>query len=156
MTVAVRSHPFQLDPQAPSPGIPALQRYEQKFGTQAPQILQRVQDEGAKEGLELRFDRAISANTFDAHRTLGFAEEPAPRRALEMSLYRAYFTEGLDRARVLAYLESGTGSDELRAQLQEAAELGINGVPAFVFEQQYLVPGAVPVESFLQIFQRLR
>lgn len=171
--VAVRIHPFQLDPNAPVPGIPALQRYANKFGAQAPALLERVQQEGAKDGLELRFDRAISANTFDAHRALRFAANAGKVRELEMSLYRAYFTEGLDisdlavladraaaagldRAGVLAYLESDTGADETREAIREAYELGISGVPAFVFEEKYLVPGAVPAETFLQILDRFR
>src|SRR5579872_4271339 len=140
--VAVRIHPFQLDPDAPVPGIPAQQRYAQKFGAEAPSILQRVQDEAAKDGLELRFDRAITANTFDAHRTLRFAASGGKQRALEMSLYHAYFTDGLDvsdrvvladraagvgldRAEVRAYLENDEGSDNLRNELREALELGI-------------------------------
>jgi predicted DsbA family dithiol-disulfide isomerase len=172
-TVAVRIHPFQLDPNAPVPGIPALQRYAQKFGAQARAMLQRVQDEGAKDGLELRFDRAISANTFDAHRALRFAADSGKERELEMSLYRAYFTDGLDisdrsvladraagagldRSDVLAYLESEAKVAELREELREALELGITGVPAFVFEQKYLVPGAVPTETFVQILERFR
>lgn len=172
-TVAVRIHPFQLDPSAPVPGIPAAQRYEKKFGAQAPAMLQRVQEEAAKDGLEMRFEVAISANTFDAHRTLRFAANTGKERDLEMSLYRAYFTEGLDisdrcvladraamlgfdRAGVLAYLEGNEGAAEVRNEIREAYELGISGVPAFVFEQKYLVPGAVPVETFTQIFERLR
>lgn len=171
--VAVRIHPFQLDPNSPVPGIPALQRYANKFGAQAPALLQRVVDEGAKDGLELRFDRAISANTFDAHRTLRFAAREGKERVLEMSLYRAYFTEGLDisdrgvladraaaagldRTEVAAYLESDAGADETRNEIREAYELGINGVPAFVFQEKYLVPGAVPTESFVQILERFR
>lgn len=173
MKAAVRIHPFQLDPNAPIPGIPALQRYANKFGADAPAMLERVQQEGVKDGLELRFDRAISANTFDAHRTLRFAMNAGKERELEMLLYRAYFTDGLDisdhtvladraaaagldRTAVVAYLDSESGTDETRAQIQEAYELGISGVPAFVFEEKYLVPGAVPTETFLQIFERLR
>lgn len=171
--VAVRIHPFQLDPNAPIPGIPALARYANKFGDEAPAMLARVQDEGAKEGLELRFDRAISANTFDAHRAIRFAAASGKERDLEMSLYRAYFTDGLDisdravladraagagldRAQMLAHLESDAAVNDVRDEIREALELGISGVPAFVFEQKYLVPGAVPTESFAQIFARLR
>lgn len=171
--VAVRIHPFQLDPNAPIPGIPALQRYANKFGAEAPAMLARVQDEGAKDGLDLRFDRAISANTFDAHRSMRFAAESGKEHELEMSLYRAYFTDGLDisdhavladraasigldRAQLLAYLQSDAAVSEVRDEIREAMELGISGVPAFVFEQKYLVPGAVPTETFTQIFERLR
>lgn len=170
--VEVRLHPFQLDPQAPAPGIPALQRYAQKFGDDAPAMLKRVEDEGAKDGLQLRFDRAITGNTFDAHRVLRMAAESGKQRELELSLYGAYFTEGLDisdrgvladraaatgidRAAAAAFLESDAGTDAVREELSDAYQLGISGVPAFVFQKQFLVPGAVDTESFLRILQQV-
>ena len=55
--VEVRLHAFQLDPEAPVPGIPALQRYAQKLGAEAPSILERVTGEAEKDGIEMRFDR---------------------------------------------------------------------------------------------------
>ncbi len=72
--VEVNLHPFQLDPQAPVRGVPALQRYAQRFGAQAPAMIKRVEDEAAKDGIQMHFDRALTANTFDAHRAaLGIA-----------------------------------------------------------------------------------
>jgi predicted DsbA family dithiol-disulfide isomerase len=167
----IRLHPFQLDPSAPVPGIPAMQRYAQKFGGEAPRLLQRVQDEAAKDGIEMRFDRAITANTFDAHRLLQFAHETGKQRELEMSLYRAYFSDGLDisdrtvlaeraaavgidREAANSFLQSDTGADDVRDELAQAAELGISGVPAFVFQRKYLVPGAVDTASFIEILNR--
>src|SRR5690242_12966557 len=87
--VEVRLHAFQLDPEAPVPGIPALQRYAQKLGAEAPSILERVTGEAEKDGIEMRFDRAITANTFDAHRLLRLASRSEKERELEMALYRA-------------------------------------------------------------------
>jgi predicted DsbA family dithiol-disulfide isomerase len=63
--VTIRLHPFQLDPDAPIPGIPARQRYAAKFGDEAPAILERVTREAQNEGLVFDFDRALTANTFD-------------------------------------------------------------------------------------------
>jgi predicted DsbA family dithiol-disulfide isomerase len=170
--IELRLHPFQLDPQAPVPGIPALQRYAQRFGDEAPSMLQRVQDEGAKDGLDLRFDRAVTANTFDAHRLLQFAANAGKERELEMSLYRAYFTDGLDisdravlaeraaetgidRAEVAAYLQSDAGVEELQRELSQAFEIGIQGVPAFVFNRKYLVPGAVDSDTFVNVLEQV-
>lgn len=169
----IRLHPFQLDPDAPSPGIPALQRYEQRFGGEAATMLERVTSEAAKDGLEMRFDRALSANTFDAHRIVRFAAQFGKERELEAALYRAYFTDGadisdravladraaaigLDREEAAAYLESGRGADELREELATASAIGISGVPAFVLEKKYLVPGAVDAETFAGILEQVR
>lgn len=171
--VHVRLHPFQLDPEAPAPGTPALERYARRFGGEAPHMLERVENEGAKDGLELRFDRAITANTFDAHRAVRFAAGAGKQRELEMSLYRAYFTDGLDISdrRVLAeraasvglngdevrmYLDGSGGAEEVRRELEQASELGIGGVPAFVFDERYLVPGAVETKTFVEILEQVR
>ena len=171
--VIVRLHPFQLDPEAPIPGIPALERYQAKFGDEAPAILERVTQEAAKEGLDMRFDRAVTANTFDAHRALVFSRGERKERELEMSLYRAYFTDGLDVSdrKVLAdraadagldpvamaaYLESDDGVDEVGQELAQAFERGISGVPAFLFEGEFLIPGAVDTATFVRIFEQMR
>lgn len=171
--VDVRLHPFQLDPDAPVPGIPALERYEQRFGAEAPIMLERVAGEAAKDSLEMRFDRALSANTFDAHRTVRFASQFGKDREMELALYRAYFTDGLDisdrgvladraaaiglnRDEAATYLQNGRGSDELREELATASAIGITGVPAFVLEKKYLVPGAVDTESFVGILEQMR
>lgn len=170
--VQVRLHPFQLDPDAPAPGIPALERYARKFGSDAPAMLKRVEDEAAKEGIEMRFDRAITGNTFDAHRVLRLAAQTGKERALEMSLYRAYFTEGLDisdrfvladraaatgmnRDEVVAYLDGDAGEDAVRSELDTVQHIGISGVPAFVFEKRYLVPGAVDTDTFVRLLEEV-
>lgn len=171
--VDVRLHPFQLDPDAPIPGIPSLQRYAQRFGNEAPGMLEQIEQEAAKDGLTMRFDRAISANTFDAHRSVRFAASAGKDRAMEMLLYRAYFTEGLDvsdrsvlgdraealgldRSELLAYLAGDGGVDEVRQELVTAAERGIRGVPAFVFENQFIVPGAVDTNTFVRILEQMQ
>lgn len=170
--VRIRLHAFQLDPEAPVPGIPALQRYAQKFGAEAPSILERVQSEAEKDGIKMRFDTAIAANTFDAHRLLRWASQFSKDRELEMALYRAYFTDGLDvsdrsvlaaraatvgmdRDEALVYLESDRGVDEIALDVGTAMERGIRGVPAFVFEEQFLVPGAVDTETFSRILEQM-
>ena len=170
--VDVRLHPFQLDPDAPIPGIPARQRYAQRFGEEAQPMLERVKEEAEKDGIEMRFDHAIAANTFDAHRTVQLAARSGKGSEVEMLLYRAYFTDGLDisnrsvladraaaaemaRDEVLAYLEGDDGVDEVRRELDQAYARGIRGVPAFLFESQVFVPGAVDTGTFLRILQQL-
>jgi predicted DsbA family dithiol-disulfide isomerase len=170
--IEVRLHPFQLDPAAPVPGIPALERYANKFGSEAPNLLKRVTDEAAKDGIRMQFERAITGNTFDAHRLLRFAAGSGKERELEMSLYRAYFTEGLDisdrsvladraasvgleRDAALAHLNGDDYVDEVRRELESGVQRGISGVPAFVFENRYLLPGAVDTDTFIQVFEQV-
>jgi predicted DsbA family dithiol-disulfide isomerase len=171
--VEVVLHPFQLDPEAPVPGVPAVERYAKKFGDDAPQILARVTEEARNEGLTFDFERAITGNTFDAHRALTFARDYGKERELERSLYRAYFSDGvdvsdraaiarrasdlgLDENEILRRLEGDDGVDEMRRELASAFDFGITAVPSFVFAREFLVPGAVDADTFLKILEQLR
>ncbi len=171
--VTILRHPFQLDPEAPIPGVPARERYAKKFGDEAQPILARVTSEGSNEGLVMDFDRALTANTFDAHRALAFARANGDEHALQKSLFSAYFNEGLDisdRAvlarrgadagldpqALSAYLESDEGVDRVRKELVAAFDSGITAVPSFVFNGEFLVPGAVDTETFVKIIEQMR
>src|SRR5262249_25573379 len=120
------------------------------------------------EGLSLDFDRALIANTFDAHRLLWFADQPqtvfhgaGPDTQSELAdaLHRAHFTEGrdvgsydvlvdvservgLDGDRVRAFFDSTEGTADVRAQIAHAHDVGITSVPTFVFAGKYAVTGA--------------
>lgn len=131
--VTVRWLPFQLDPGAPVPGGPVAEAYARKFGGErrAKEIMAQTTEAAAGAGLKFRFDAAVRANTFDAHRLLWWAatvpdEEvgPAPeaatstllpgtQSALKESLLAAYFTEGLDVSdhEVLASRAEAVGLD---------------------------------------------
>jgi predicted DsbA family dithiol-disulfide isomerase len=171
--LTIRLHPFQLDPDAPIPGIPARERYTAKFGSEADAILERVTSEGTREGLTFNWDRAISANTFDAHRAIAYARRTELDRALELQLFHAYFTSGLDvsdravlvdagalvgidRAGLATHLEGDEGVDEVRRELVAGVERGITGVPSFLFEEEFLIPGAVDTASFERILEQMR
>jgi predicted DsbA family dithiol-disulfide isomerase len=82
-------------------------------------------------------------------------------------LMRAYFTEGaavgntetlvslateigVDAERARAVLTSDEYADEVRADEQEAAEIGVSGVPFFVIDRRYGISGAQPAELFDQ------
>jgi len=171
--VTVRLHPFRLDPEAPVPGEPAAGRYRRRFGGEAEAMLARVTVAAKNAGLTFRFDRALTANTFDAHRAIGYAARNGNGRALERALFDAYFSDGLDisdrsvladraasigedRAAVMTYLGSDAGVAELTAELDEASALGITAVPTFVFNEQFAVPGAVDVATFAKIFEQMK
>jgi predicted DsbA family dithiol-disulfide isomerase len=171
--VTIRLHPFQLDPDAPIPGVPVREVYAAKFGGDVDATLERITSEGAREGLTFNWDRAIRGNTFDAHRAIAYARKSNHDRDLELRLFRAYFTDGLDisdravladegaragldRNKLAAYLESDDGVDEVRRELNGAYERGITGVPTFLFEDEFLIPGAVDTASFTRILEQMR
>jgi predicted DsbA family dithiol-disulfide isomerase len=114
--VTLRYRPFQLDPSPVAQPQPLVDGLAAKFGgrERARQMFAQVTEVAAGAGLRLDFDRAVTANTFDAHRLVRFATERGRAAEMVEALYRAHFTEGVDvgsRA-ALTTLAVGVGLDE--------------------------------------------
>lgn len=133
---------------------------------QAQQMNDRVTAMASEVGLTYHFDKAVVANSFDAHRLIQLAKTKGLGDAAEERLFRAYFTEGLNTADHATLLELGTEigldatdaqsmlqSDEFTEDVQrdvyEAQQVGARGVPFFVFNRRYAVSGAQQPETFL-------
>jgi predicted DsbA family dithiol-disulfide isomerase len=168
--VVLRWRAFQLDPSAPQVGEPLLPWLAPRFGgvERARQVQAHVASLAEAEGLLLDFDRALIANTFDAHRLLWFADQPEAvmfgatadtQPELAEALHRAHFTDGLDVSshqvltglaadidldpdRVGELLASTEGTADVRGQLVHGHDLGITAAPTFVFAGKYAVSGA--------------
>ncbi len=172
--VEVSYRAFQLDPSAPiGESEPVLQAYEKKFGgpAQAKQIIDRVTEEAAGEGLDFRMDKAVRSNTADAHRLLVLAEGEGVQLELKERLMQAYFSEGedigsldalirlgaevgLDPETSRSWLHGDGGRVEVADQLVFAADAGIHSVPTFVIDRSIGVPGAQPAEVFAEVLER--
>ena len=159
--VTVQFRPFQLDPSPVPEPRPLVESLAEKFGgaEKAEQMLAHTTAVAARDGLELRFDRAVTANTFDAHRLVRFADSRGHAAGTVEALYRAYFTDGvdigsrdalaavgagvgLDETEVRQFLDSTAGESEVRAGLADARALGVTSVPTFVLAGKYAVTGA--------------
>jgi len=169
--LSVRWRSFELDPQAPreQPGDLAS-RLASKYGMSKPQALammDRVTQTAAECGLDFHFEKARSGNTFDAHRLLHLAAERGVQDAAKSRLLNAYLSEGeavglpevlrrlavdvgLDADEVAAVLAGDAYAAEVRADERRARELGIRGVPFFLFAGQFGVSGAQPEDVFKQ------
>ena len=176
---------FELDPSATSDPAGAegaqrpsyAQRLAAKYGTDVAggqQMVDAMTARGAEVGLDMRFDRAVGANTADAHQLLHLAEQrggPVLQDAVKERFMRAYFTEGqavgdhevlvrlageagLDVGAAREVLASGSLLGAVRAEEAEAAALGATGVPFFVVDRRYGVAGAQPVDALLGVLDR--
>ncbi|WP_281196099.1 DsbA family oxidoreductase [Microtetraspora malaysiensis] len=165
--VEVVHRPFQLAPDAVSRKEPLLAELARKFGgpAQVAQITHRVAQAAAEDGLEFDFERAVQANTFEAHRLIWLAQRAGRGAEAVDRLFRAYFQEGLDvgdpetlakLAAELGVTDTGEGAEEVRAELADARDLGISGVPLFLFEGQFAVSGAQPVETLVAALNEVR
>ena len=133
---------------------------------QSVQMHDNVVKMAAKVGLNYQFDKAVVANSFYAHQLAQYAKEKGLGIEIEELLFKAYFTEGKDisdkATLVLLGAELGFAqaeveqalSDEkyaalVRKDVAEAQQIGVRGVPFFVFDRKYAVSGAQPTEQFL-------
>ncbi len=174
--VNVRWHPFQLNPELPAGGIPRAIYLAQKFGgaARASEIYARVRTAGDAVGIPFRFDRIeIQPNTFDGHRLVAWAQQQGDAGDLVERLFNAYFLEGrhIGDTDALARLAAECGwpeqgaramlaSDALReavtAESREAVDVGIQGVPCFIFNGTIAVSGAQDSDTLLEAIATAR
>jgi predicted DsbA family dithiol-disulfide isomerase len=160
--------PFELHPEIPKEGRPRDEVLPPAYRQQVQESLSRMASEV---GLELKtHDRLI--NSRPALQAAEFAREQGRFEPMHHELFKAYWDEGRDvsdtavlkevatRAGVdVAGMEAAIAADRygdyLDARRAEAEELMINGIPAHVIADRYLVMGAQPYEVFERVMARL-
>ena len=166
---------FQLDPEMDNKEGLNVHEYLGKRKGGTPADGKRMNDSmtaaAAEVGLQYDFDNGIINNTINAHRLLHWAKAAGLQNELKERIFKAYYTEGIDTADIaeLVRLAKETGLDPVQARKvleenlyvkevlqdqQEAAELGVQGVPFYVFNRKYAVSGAQPSEVFAQVLNK--
>lgn len=174
--VEVEWKSFQLNPSAVTDPSRSVNEYlaEAKGISieQAKAMNDRVTMMASEAGLSYDFDKAIVANSFDAHRLSHFAKRHGRQDAMEERLFKAYFTEGLNTAdhATLVRLSAEVGLDaeavrtmlsgtefaeDVERDIYEAQQVGARGVPFFVFDSKYAVSGAQPSRLFLRVLTKM-
>lgn len=166
---------FQLNPALQTdPGKNVQQSLAESKGwsmEQAEQAMSYVTEVARSVGLTYHFDKAVVANSFDAHRFTHLAKTQSLQNEAEEGLFAAYFTNGentadretlvrigseigLDSETVKQTLEGNDFAVAVRNDIEEARELGITGVPFFVFDRKYAVSGAQDTRLFLEVLEK--
>lgn len=158
--VEVVWHPFQLNPQLPMAGIERSQYIAEKFGARAQDIYGRVSAVGRSVGIDFAFDRIVrQPNTTLAHQLIDVALAQGRQDQMVEALFRGYFLEGADLTQLDSLIElarrAGLDDTVARRKLEDdgqrqtihtadaqARELGVTGVPFFIFGQKLAVSGA--------------
>lgn len=167
-------HPFELNPQMGPGGQTIVEYLGEKYGRTPEQIAQThaaIHERGASVGFEFG-PRTHVYNTFDAHRLIHWAGVEGKQLPLKQALLRAYHSEGkdpsnhevlveaaqsvgLDAAQAREVLQNGSYADEVRAAERNNAAMGIQSVPAIIFNRRYLVSGGQPVETFVEVIEQI-
>lgn len=163
---------YQLDPEIPMQfdapvGVYAYLAERKGWSMeQSVQMHDRVVEMAAAVGLDYQFDKAVVANSLYAHRVIQLAKDKGLDNEIEEVFFRAYFTEGRDLASVeelvslgesigleAAEIRAAIASEELAYRvsqdIQEGVNLGVRGVPFFVFDRKFGISGAEPIQVFI-------
>jgi len=174
--IEVTWHSFQLYPgmkkiTAKENAYQYLARVKGISLEQSKQMHASVVQLAQSDGLQYNFDKTTVANSYNAHRLLQMAKKHGLGSEAEEHLFKAYFTDGkdiddiptltaigvatgLDKAAVEKMLHGTEFAAEVAADLKEADQIGISGVPFFVLDRKYAVSGAQPVDTFVASLQR--
>jgi predicted DsbA family dithiol-disulfide isomerase len=164
----VRWHTFQLNPEMSPQGIDRETYVRTKFGDRADSVYDRVTGVGHEVGISFEFDRITrQPNTLVAHSLIAAAEPGPEQDRMVEALFQGYFMDGLDLTNpdVLQDIADAAGLDpELAHQTihdsgvhaqtaacdKEARDMGVSGVPFFIFNGRIGVSGAHESQSLLQ------
>ena len=175
----VHFHPFELNPNMPLGGQDAIEHLTEKYGLTVEQVKANQANIRIK-ALEAGFDfhpegRKRVYNTFDSHRLLHWAGQEfglEKQATLKKELLNTYFClavnlddqknlldavtrSGLDKDRAQEVLQNNEFSKEVREAESTYTNAGISSVPSIILNDQYLLQGAQPAESFVNAFEQL-
>ena len=164
---------LQLNPDAPAEGRDYHQRMTEIIGSIDGKnaAFAKLRDYGQRVGLDLQFEKiSRMPNTLHSLCLIAWAEPGAQQEAIVEALYKACFTDGLYLGDVAVLttiadqcglndfakrLSNDADIENVRQQIREAQQLGLGGVPAFVFNQSYLISGAQPESQFIQLLDQI-
>lgn len=164
---------YQLDPMAPKIArFSTAEGLARKYAVsleEAKGMMRNVVAKAKTIGLTYNYDLVQATNTLDAHRLIKMASK-AQAKALNASLYEAYFTTGknladydvlirfgeeagLKKEDIKAMLHSDKFKTEVEADIAEAKALKVRGVPYFRINKKSIIPGAQPIETFVDVIR---
>lgn len=167
---------YQLNPNAPKTmSGTAAESFAKSHNSTVEQAKARFRmfSENAKTvGLVYDYDKIQMTNTFDAHRLAKWANAFGLEAALTDRLMKAYFTEGrnladssvlvklasevgLDAKQAEAILQSNEFADKAKAEMTEARQIGVQGVPFFVVNRKYGISGAQEEDYFAAALEQI-
>jgi predicted DsbA family dithiol-disulfide isomerase len=173
-SVEVRFRAYMLDPTIPPEGRAFREYMTNKGGGRMlpEQFFAAPREMGQAAGLRFNFEAIERApNTLLAQRLVVLVPSAVQSDVLD-AIYAAYFehgqnigdldtlveiagVHGLDQTEIRGQLEGNAGRQEVVDDLEFAQDVGIRGVPFFIFEDRFAVSGAQPPEVLLQIMRQV-
>ena len=157
----VEWRPFYLRPDTPPEGM-ELPEYIIK--ARASGADERLQNMAKLHGMEFKSPDRIF-NTRIAHEATEYAREHGMGLEFHRVVFRKVYAEGLDISKweilrsaaeevgldaddMQVVVDGGKYTAEVAAQVRQAQQIGVTGVPTYVINDRYAVVGAQPYEVF--------
>ena len=173
--VAVTWRPFQLNPGMPAAGMARDDYLRIKFGSpeRVREIYDAIREAGDAVGIAFAFERIRRIpNTLDAHRLIRLGQGLDRQDAIVEAVFHAYFVEGADLGALATligiadaagidtrdaerYLAGDADRELIQGEDDAARSMGIQGVPCFIFEEQYPVSGALEPAVLVEVLDRV-
>jgi predicted DsbA family dithiol-disulfide isomerase len=172
--IKVTNLPFQLNPDMPMEGMDRIQYIKKKFGSieNAKPIYDSMILQGQQENLEIKLDKIKKTpNTVKSHLLIDYAKLNKVENEVMDSIFESYFFKAKDIGDENVLLEIGKKHDldikglekfiTQKENLQKidkldtiAKQMGISGVPFYIFNDKISISGAETVENLTQAINK--
>lgn len=170
----VMNLPFQLNPSMPKDGMDRIEYIKTKFGSieNAKPMYDNMILQGEQENLQIKLDKIKrTPNTVKSHLLIDFARKYKAENEVISDLFESYFNKAkdigdeevllsiakknsLDVNEVKTYLNDEANIKKIDKMDNVAKEMGITGVPFYVFNDQLSISGAQSVEQLIEAIKK--
>ncbi len=173
-TSIVTNLPFQLNPSMPKDGMERINYIKSKFGSieNAKPMYDNMIMQGEQENLQIKLDKIKrTPNTVKSHLLVDLARKYKVENNVITDLFKSYFTKAKDIGDedVLMFVakKNKLSTDEVKEYLNKeenikkinkiddvAKEMGITGVPFYIFNDQLSISGAQSVDYLIEAIKK--
>ncbi len=174
--VEVIYRPYMLDPDVPADGTDYKAYMAAKFGggpsDKFKAMREHLEAAAPDAGINFKFSElTVRPNTLRAHRLVKWAQGRGLGSEAKHALFKAYFQElrdignidvlcaiaaqiGMDADLVGDILKTDKDENAVREEILFYRNLGVSGVPTFIYNGQFAVQGAQPASAHVQAIKQ--
>jgi len=164
-------HPYMLNPTMQLSGMNRKDYLTTKFGSKenAEKVYLNIKKTALEHKIQINFnDIKRTPNTLNAHRLIHWAGLEQKQNSAVDLLFSEYFVNGNDisneniliniankiemnKENIAQSINSDEDLKNINDRIQNAGKKGVNGVPCFIIDNQYVLQGAQSTELWIQV-----